>query len=81
MTARSYPNNSILERKKICSEINYYSDSALNDSTNEFRNRHAHDNTNVQMTDSVYYSQTTDKVKTNETSYYTNLGYYCECYK
>lgn len=81
LTANEVSDQQVIEKKSYCSENNYYSDPVLADSVNAFTLRHQGGYTHINRKDSIYYSQTTEKVPSKETGYYEKLGYSCICFK
>jgi len=74
-------NGNVLITKTFCSQTNYSTDLILQDSVNNFINKHQSDSTTLTSKDSIYKYESVNNVKGSETDNYTKNGFMCVCPK
>ncbi len=73
--------NDSLFTKRFCSTVNYYSDTALNNSVQNYLEQYELTAKLISSTDSIYESDEKRKLSCKEKYPYVAKGYYCVCAK
>lgn len=71
----------VIMTKTFCSQNDYHTDKALQDSITAFKLRYNTDTSLVELTDSIYKYETVQNIKCGATGKYINNGYGCSCAK